>query len=126
MFVSDKIRMEHIKRPNKGLNHEIKETKILPEKYADSNKDLVYVIETPKYIYYYEWWNDNCKYAFKTKYGSFSKDLIDLKMKNRMKEVGKELGIKLLDYEYIPLSYDDDLYFEDSEFLGISFANFLK
>jgi len=126
MFVSDKIRMEHIKRPDKLLAHESRETKILPEKYANPEKDLVYVIETPKYIYYYEWWNDNCKYAFEKKYGSFSKDLIDLKMKNRMQQVGNELGIKLLEYEYIPLSYEDNLYFEDSEFLGISFAKFLK
>jgi len=55
MFVSDKIRMEHVKRPDKLLDHEARETKILPEKYANPEKDLVYVIETPKYIYYYEW-----------------------------------------------------------------------
>jgi len=126
MFVSDKIRMEHIKIPDKSLDHEIKETKILPEKYADPDKDLVYVIETPKYIYYYEWWNDACKHAFEKKYKHFSKELVELKMKNRMKEVGKELGIKLLEYDYTSLSYEDDLYFDDSAFFGISFAKFSK
>lgn len=118
--------MDHIKRPDETLDHEIKETKILPKKYADLDKDLVYVIETPKYIYYYEWWNDECKNAFEEKYESFSKKLVELKMKNRMKEVGKELGIKLSEYDYTPLSYEDDLYFDDLVFFGISFAKFSK
>jgi len=126
MLVSDRIRMDHIKRPDETLDHEIKETKILPKKYADLDKDLVYVIETPKYIYYYEWWNDTCKYAFEKKYKHFSKELVELKMKNRIREVEKELGIKLLEYDYTPLSYEDDLYFDDLVFFGISFAKFSK
>jgi len=128
--------MDHIKRPDETLDREIKETKILPKKYADLDKDLVYVIETPKYIYYYEWWNGACKDAFEEKYESFSKELVELKMKNRMREVGKELGIKLLEYEYTPLSakynaslpsnFLDEWSFIDLNFFGISFAKFSK
>lgn len=95
-YVSDMIRREYLANPTFVVSPDIE---FKPTKSSfDPEHDYVIVVKMPSAIFFYERWLQNCKMAFKRKYGDTKVSTIKKFMPERMKAIGESLGLELVSF----------------------------
>ena len=95
---SDSIRYAYLRD---NLEKPAEKTCNVPKLYEVEDTDLVKVCHTQDEIFFYEYWSDDCKKSFSSKYKSKSITDRNEIMINRMMQIGYALDIEFEKYDYI-------------------------